>query len=327
MTTTLSAVRAEFLDRVASGLRDLPSDDHEEVLQDLRAHLAELDEDEIVTVLGSPEDFVDEFRASAGLGKRAGAAPKRSLAQTRARLEASGHRLAEVVSWHTWRLAWIWARGWLLISTFAVLASGTAFRRYPIPAIGESTPMGLSLVVAATWASVWLDRRRTRPRELGSFLFSVAAIMLLVASLISGASVSPLFMEEAQLWYPDRMVGPEGQIINNVYAYDLDGNPVEVLLFDQDGRPLRNFPTWVYEEAELSAQHGPVSIEDGLVEFPRDEFGRIIPNLYPLVLYRYGEFGSRLELVPPPPLGFPGSSERQESDDNSITTTTVSPTD
>lgn len=322
MTATLSALKADYLDRVAAGLGDLPDEDREEVLHDLRAHLAELDESEVQATLGSPDDFVAEFRASAGLGqstKRLGW----SLTRTRSRLEKSSQRLAEVVRWNTWRPLWIWTRGWLLVSTLAVLTGGTAFRRFPIPSIEESTPAGLVLVAAATWISVWLNRRRTVLREFGSFLYNAVAVVVIAASLVSGVSVSRDFHFDETEFLQDRMVGPEGQVINNIYAYDLDGEPVEVLLFDQEGRPLMNFPPWVYEEAELSPEQGPVPFEEGMVEFTRDEFGRIIPNLYPLSLWRYGELGTRLEPVPPPALGFPGSNEMEGSGDSTVVTTTT----
>ena len=65
--------------------------------------------------------------------------------------------------------------------------------------------------------------------------------------------------------------------------------------------------------------------DGGTVTFPRDQFGRIIPNLYPLQLSRYDEFGS-LRPVPPPSLGFPSVGEDETPvDDNPVPTTTAPP--
>lgn len=324
MTTTLSKTKAEYLDMVASGLADLPEDDREEVIQDLRAHLAELDEDEVEAALGLPEAFVAEFRSSAGLDDSTHKAWKWPLTRTRARLEKASHRLAEVTRWQTIRPVWIWTRGWLLISTIAVLSGGLAFFRFPIPAVQDSTALGLVLVVVATWFSVWLESTRTAVREFGTFLLSAVVAVLLSLSLLAAPDLSPALHFEEEAFYPDQLIAEDGIPISNIYAYDLEGNPVQVLLFDQDGHPIRSLPSWVYEEAERNPGFmEPLEYGDGAVEFPRDEFGRIIPNLYPLDLYRYSEYG--LEQMPPPSLGFPRPDEAGSDPTDNAVPTTVTP--
>lgn len=62
----------------------------------------------------------------------------------------------------------------------------------------------------------------------------------------------------------------------------------------------------------------------GAVEFQTDEFGRIIPNLYPLDLYLYGEYG--LEERLPPALGFPGKADASR-EQSPVTTISVEPID
>ena len=59
-----------------------------------------------------------------------------------------------------------------------------------------------------------------------------------------------------------------------------------------------------------------------MVEFSRDDFGRVIPNLYPPDLYGHGPHGTDLEPIPPPALSFPGSREMRETEDPPIVTTT-----
>jgi hypothetical protein len=68
MTTAMISTPAEkYLEAVQRGLADLPAEDIEEVLQDLAAHIAELGEGNPEASLGSPDAFIAEFRASAGL--------------------------------------------------------------------------------------------------------------------------------------------------------------------------------------------------------------------------------------------------------------------
>jgi hypothetical protein len=323
MTTAVSTIKTDYLDRVASGLGDLPDDDREEVLQDLRAHLAELDEEEVEAALGSPDEFVAEFRASAGLDEEVGKIRKWTLTTTRARLEETSRRLADLVRWKTWRPLWIWTRGWLLLSTIAVFSGGTAFRRFPIPTVEDSTIVGLVLLIVATWVSVWLDRRKTGVRQVGSFLYSTVVVLCLFSSLFWVRDVARASHFEEDFAYTERLIGPEGETISNIYAYDLDGDPVQVLLFDQGGRPLRSLPGWVYSEAENPGFSEPFEYGEGAVEFERDEFGRIIPNLYPLALYQYSEYG--LELMPPPSLGFPQTNQAVSDPGDGVVTTTIIP--
>jgi hypothetical protein len=120
--------------------------------------------------------------------------------------------------------------------------------------------------------------------------------------------------------YTEQLTAPDGNVIANVYAYDLEGSPAEVLLFDQEGRPLLTFPSYVYEEAEITGNEAPYW-DGGTVTFRRDQFGRIIPNLYPLKLTVYDDYG---ELAPmaPPSLGLPTADQ---TDDDPVPTTTMPP--
>ncbi len=114
-------------------------------------------------------------------------------------------------------------------------------------------------------------------------------------------------------WYPslDRLTTADGEPITNIYAYDLQGNPVEVLLFDSEGRPLLTLPPYVYEDAEGFPSGTPYDYGEGTVLLERDFYGQIIPNLYPLDLSVYDEEG-RLNPMPPPSLGFPTLEEGQK---------------
>ena len=278
MSITLTSVKAEYLARVAEGLDDLSDEDREEVIQDLEAHLAELEDDEVVTTLGEPAVFVAEFRVSAGLAepdRRRGAL----IEDFRERLNRGAARLGEITHWSSVRPIWIWSRGWLTVGVIAAVNETIAFQHFPIPTIGSSLT-GLIVVIAATLFSVWLERLPRRPiRDMASIAYSIIGIWSLAVGLISPIALgAPEQFHESEFPF-DQMIAPDGTSIQNIYAYDLDGRPVDVLLFDQDGRPLLNLPSYVYEDAEFNPGESEVFYEFGAVRFQRDEFGRIIPNL------------------------------------------------
>lgn len=302
MSITLSQSKAAYLARVAEGLADLPLEDREEVLQDLEAHLAELSDASFENELGTPEAFVLEFRQSAGLAQAALGPGRMERALTT--FSAWSSRLSDMTRWPLVRPAWTWVRGWVLVSAWSWLYYMEPFEYFPIPKIEGSTSMGLVLVVGATWLSQWLDKTpERRRRSIGSVVMSAAAGIALVLTLLNPMPThQEVFYEDPALYY-DQLTDAEGNPVANIYAYDLEGTPVEVLLFDQDGRPLLALPPYVYEEADLNPGQETIEYGQGAVHFTRDQFGRIIPNLYPLQLSTYDAAGE-LQPLPPPSLGF-----------------------
>lgn len=300
MNITLTAAKSQYLEQVAAGLADLPEEEREEVVQDLSAHLAELADDEIFSVLGTPPAFVSEFRASAGLDEERRVP---GLIRTaRSRLSNWSDRLGRLTNWPRWRMLWVWTRGWLILSVYAGINETVAFHHFPIPAI-ESTIFGAILLVGVTWLSVWIDRRpRGWVRDLTSVVFSTLGIWALVVGLLGGIALGypAEFVDFEDQFFSDYpLISQGGEPVENIYAFDTEGNPVEVLLFDQAGRPLRTMPQWVYQEAEMNPSGEGVEYPNGVVIFLRDEFGRIIPNLYPLDLERWDEWGDLRPAEPP----------------------------
>jgi hypothetical protein len=114
------------------------------------------------------------------------------------------------------------------------------------------------------------------------------------------------------------LTSPTGAIVENIYAFDVDGNPVEVLLFNQEGEPLRTMSEWAYDDAQSG--DGVVYYGNGSVRFQRDESGWIIPNLYPLQQMVYDESGV-LRPVPAPGFGFPNIPQSGNDDGESTPTT------
>ena len=321
MSITLSSVKAAYLAGVAEGLSDLSEEDREEVIQDLEAHLAELEDHQVVSTLGAAALFVDEFRHSAGLDTPGRKRRYARLRRARAGIEERSARLAEVVQWSRFRPAWIWIRGWLLVTVWGMLYYTETFERFPIPRFGGSNLTGVVLAAIATGGSVWLDQGRpTSRRQTASALFSVVAAVGLLASLFNPIHNWADEQSGDPMLYIDRLTGANGEPVENIFAYDLDGNPVEVLLFDARGRPLRTLPEHVYEEAVYDPNRESFDFGYGLVAFERDQLGRIVPNLYPLDLSTYDEYGMLVEM-PPPSIGFPSLDEGPADDPMTVPTT------
>lgn len=323
MSITLTSVKAAYLAKVAEGLADLSEEDREEVIQDLEAHLAELDDDEVVSNLGEPTVFVAEFRHSAGLTDPGQRPRFVGLRRARATIEQKSARFAELIQWDRFRPAWIWTRGWFLVTGWGLLYYTESFERFPIPRFGGSSLTGLVLALIATSISVWLEKGQpTSRRKAASDLFSFVAGVAVLASLFNPIYASTHQVMDDPALYVDRLTGADGEPVANIFAYDLEGNPVEVLLFDQGGRPLLSLPTYVYEDAEYNPGQVEVAHDFGAVTFRRDDFGRIIPNLYPLQLSAYDDYGE-LSPVPPPSLGFPTVDDGEEDGDPGTVSTTI----
>jgi hypothetical protein len=305
--------------RVTRGLSDLPPEEREEMIQDLEAHLAELEDEEIERVLGTPEAFVEEFRVSAGLGQPSQTRPSRR-ARAREDLNLLAARLSEVTHWQTVRPLWVWTRGWLLVCAWSLFYDYEGFERFPIPSIARSSAYGLVLVVAATALSVWLANG-TPPgaRAFGSVVLSAVSGLALLGMLLNPMpTYSQIAHQYEEQLYDQQLTAADGNPITNIYAYDVEGNPVDVLLFDQEGRPLLTFPSYVYDNAEIPGSD-PAAWDGGTVTFPRDGFGRIIPNLYPLEMTVYNDYGEQAPMQPPS-LGMPSTGEK---DDAPAVTTTL----
>jgi len=315
MSITLSPAKARYLEQVRDQLSDLPEEEREEIVQDLEAHLAELDDGRIEAELGDPVAFAAEFRSSAGLDEPTPLPRWDAVRRLRDRLDDRAQRLARFTHWSTVRPVWIWARGWLVICAWALANTGQIFRRFPVPAIGSSSLTGLILVVVATALSIWLDQGPEVPlRRLGSMTFSFIAGWALVGTLLN-----PIYIdaEEVDYQYFDRLTTAEGNSVTNIYAYDLEGNPVEVLLFDSEGRPLLTLPTYAYEEVDYLPVDAPYDFGEGTVLFERDIYGQIVPNLYPLQLSAYDGAGG-LNPMPPPSLGFPSLADEESVPNSTV---------
>jgi hypothetical protein len=320
-TATISSPAEKYLQAVQNGLADLPAEDVDEVLQDLAAHIAELGDVDPAAALGSPETFVAEFRASAGLAKE-GNAPGRIRRSIRRRLDALSRiatRMAAALEPITTpitrrreelRIVWIWSRGPLGLAAYSWITAGGLLgvqRFFGTGGVVATASAYLAVVVASVGLA----------GEDGKWWRRVdSTANLAVAGLLLAALATPRYVPEPQIYYPEfeatspvLLIGPNGPI-QNLYAYDTSGNPVQVLLYDEYGNPILTLPDYAYEEAGRMADTGEPFIWEGYeLRFATDAYGRPVGNLYPLDRYEWTETGARSAPQPPPVVGIPGMPE------------------
>lgn len=292
-TSTLTPAAERYVRAVADLLPELPAEEREELVSELAAHLAEIGDDDIETTLGTPADFVGEYRRSAGLNEARwsllasiGALPVlRPVTELWSRVRRAGS--PEVRSRAA--LTWTAVRGWLAVALVAA-TTRTPFEVFPIPRI-ESTAVGFVIVVAATWVSFRLARRSSRSHRLldRGFTAAVAALWIVVGlegSLqLSTTRLLPGPVTDTTVSGGPALLGTNGPI-GNIFAFDEAGNPVRVLLYDEHGAPIRTLPDAAFDMYRDTTAMGESFVWDGYeVRLPVDVYGRIVPNLYPLERY------------------------------------------
>lgn len=277
---------AHYAAAVRAALADLPPAERDDLIEDLADHLAEVAAESDVPLaqrLGSPQDYAEELRASAGLGPRRRTVPGRdrvagAVVKLRSRpfwrhpaCRASTGFLVEL------RPAWWVARAWLAVYLLAQSGPGItdSWRRLSIvPDIAGSKLLGLLLLVGAIVGSVWLGRRRTSGvgRRAERFLIGAGNTVAVIVALgvvntftsYGAWSTRTVYVEGSSR--PLQLSAPGGAV-TNIYPYASDGTPLAgVLLFDQDGQPI-----------EAWSSSGPWR-----TYFPVDANEQEIRNAYPL---------------------------------------------
>jgi hypothetical protein len=247
----------DYLAGVEHELADLPADDRRALLEDLSLHLdalaAEDDDRDIAVRLGPPATYAADLRAAAGLPPR-GDRSRPATAGLRERLDGflvtpAGRRVVPAAR-EVWRLlgelrpAWWVLRGYLLVLV-PCLHEMDGVSDFPVPAPANSHLLGALLVLAAVGGSVALGRRRV-PRPVG-VLVAALGVVIAVSSFVAWdrSEVSRGTTVGAVAPAPEQAVGTYPLLsrygpVTDVLPYAADGTPLEgVLLYDQDGRPLR----------------------------------------------------------------------------------------
>lgn len=239
MTTTTREAES-FLAEVRIHLADLSEEERAELLDDLRQHLREIGGEEggasLRERLGHPSAYAEELKAAAGLAPKSQVSEQKILASLRAQLNESTRAVREVLV--DLRPAWWLVRG-ALYAALPFWLGNNADDNFPVPSPGDSHGLGLVVLLVGGWVSVLLGRSADQAawRRVG---IAANVGVALIAALVLGLSPThPTVEESMTVTRRPWLVSPHG-MVTNILPYDSNGNPLEsVLLFDQDGRPLR----------------------------------------------------------------------------------------
>jgi hypothetical protein len=220
----LKAVRAEFA--------DLPTEEREELVADLEAQLVEAGEPPLL----SPHEFAAELREAAGLD----AAPRASILEALVAWLASDRIRQVVETARELEPIWWLARAYVATAIVALLAGwgwpvGTGTRSYTL-----SLETSALVLVLAVVASVWLGLRARRvglPLRRVRLTLNVA--LALAAVPVAVHTYDRLGDGGSVLSEPVPGLAYDGVPVRNVYPFSRDGELLlDVLLYDQEGRPL-----------------------------------------------------------------------------------------
>lgn len=181
-----SDTKTWYVERVRELLRsELPDEDLDLFSSDLEEQLSDMNSSDVENRLGSPEDFVEAYRASAGIEAHAETSRPRSAVLIERWLdERKISALGRV--WSGYQHAWWLVRGWVTLVAFALVSTGPpSFRPFPIPNIDAFPTTSFMVLVAFTAASILLGRAtRWLPGRIVNILVSAfAAYVAFVAAV------------------------------------------------------------------------------------------------------------------------------------------------
>lgn len=270
---------ASYADTVRAALAPLPDKERESLLEDLEGHLAEVASESDVPLqerLGEPEAYANELKLAYGAAGDTGKTRRhrslgdRSRAQIRAATGTRAYREMRALVPEL-RPGWWILRAYLVVLVLAfLLRDGGNLRPIPNPFSSHGLLQILG-TVAAIVISVRLGRRGS-PVNNGWRLAAVAAnvavaLVALPVLVRMGTGYSYAYLNaDSSGSYPSNVAaGYYGPGVTNIYPYSRDGKLLkDILLYDQDGRPLILDKGGVITNVPIGA--------DGLP----------IPNAYPL---------------------------------------------
>lgn len=277
---TFPAEAEPYVAAVRSLLWSLPADERTELVEDLSAHLAELAAEPgppLAERLGPPSRYASEFAASAGVE------PSRSVLRSPSALRDSLHlppalrrRLAEL------RPAWLVLRPFLLAGAVAHLVDNRFLS-------GGNDMVALAVVAAAGAAGVAVSQRIGAARGWWDRAVTVAGVVaaIVVANALT-SGVQYVYVDSGGYGPTGVLTRGDTSQVSNIWAYDREGNPIDVFLFDQNGRPIDDVTSEGYDER---------TGEQLRSEMRTDANGAPVPNLYPRTQtrVRYNDLGTPTE--------------------------------
>jgi hypothetical protein len=275
----------------------LPADERDELLDDLSSHLAELAAEDGAPLrdrLGTPSAYAADFVASAGVEPPPA---HRSISMPNVRIPS-----ALVERWEALRPAWLVLRPFVLVfGAAASLNTGHLFGH-----VGSGQILVLALIALAL---VGVSQRLTGFWDRAATVAGVIATIVVITSLGQGRQY--IYVDSVGRFEPNGVLQRgDGSPVSNIWAYDVDGNPVDVFLFDQNGRPLDDVGTDGYDDRTGDQLQTTLR---------RDVNGAPIPNLFPREQHHFGRFGTEVDPVPAV------STPRVESSTTTTTATTAPP--
>jgi len=257
---------SDYAAAVRAALTDVPEPDRSELLEDLEDHLAEVageSDEPLEARLGTPESYAAELHAA--YLQRPDQRPvskkkPRLLHRFDTRVAAFHTRMAERLPWYEtarndFRPAWWLFRGYLVAVAFWIFTTGDVF---PFP----TGILEFLILIIAVGASVALGYRMRAGRRRSSLpAFVALGIGLLAVFTFFGLMVQSSDDHGPQPFDSATPGFPGVPDLANIYPYTKDGTPLkDVLLYDQNGRPIQLDPDWYgYESITGAAPQIPNS--------------------------------------------------------------------
>jgi hypothetical protein len=265
---------ASYAAAVRAALAPLPDTERESLLEDLESHLAEVASESDVPLqerLGKPEAYAAELRLAYGAAGDTGKTKRRRLLRDRSWELIEGAMGNQAYREMRALLPELRPGWWILRAYLVVLVLAFLFRDggnlRPIP--NPFSSYGLLQIlatVAAIVISVRLGRRGSpvsKGWRVAARAANVAIALLALPVLVSmGTGYSYAFStaNSSDPYSSPVAAGYYGPGFTNIYPYSKDGKPLkDVLLYDQDGRPLIPTKTDVVTDVPNGADGLPIA--------------------------------------------------------------------
>ena len=265
---------ASYAAAVRAALAPVPDAERESLHEDLENHLAEVASESDLSLqerLGKPEDYAAELKSAYGAGndavntRRPRLFRDRSWALMKAASGTQAYRellalLPEL------RPGWWVLRAYLVVLVLAFsFRDGGNLRPIPNPFSSRGLLQILGTLVAIV-ISVRLGRRGLPARKAwrsAALAVNVAIALLALPVLVSmGTGYTYAFStaDSSGPYSSSVAAGYYGPGFTNIYPYSKDGKPLkDVLLYDQDGRPLIPTKTDVVTDVPKGADSLPIA--------------------------------------------------------------------
>jgi hypothetical protein len=257
---------AGYVAAVREALADLPAAVRDELVEDLRAHLAEVMDEEdrpLRDLLGPPAEYAAELRAAVAPGAPPGRRFARGrlaadLALLRGWLNRVDHRAGPLLGYRTasefGRLlmpAWWVLRGYVAAMIVVIVLGGSVGYGL-LPRLGGSTIAGLIILAVFVVGSVWLARREPGMRRWPRRAVQVISAMILLFAIVQFFELDGYRTLGGQ--EPSATAGIYDPLadVADVYVIDRNGTLLtDVRLVDQNGLPIDIGWVWCDTREEL----------------------------------------------------------------------------